>query len=238
MSDRTWRQEAESHARREFPREACGLVVVHKGRERYVACRNLAADSEDRFELDPEDYANAEAMGEVVGVFHSHPNAEARPSAADLSACRASGVRWYIVSLPSGTWVEIDPEVKKQPLYGREFVHGLWDCYGFCRDWYASEMGIELPDFVRRDDWWKLGDNLYVENFAKAGFVEISPGKLRRGDALLMQVGANVPNHAAIYLGDDQIGHHLYGRLSSREVYGGYYKKHTTHYLRYVGNVA
>ena len=47
-----------------------------------------------------------------------------------------------------------------------------------------------------------------------------------------MQVLSNVPNHAAIYLGGDVIGHHLYGRLSGRDVYGGYYKKHTTHVLR------
>ena len=48
-----------------------------------------------------------------------------------------------------------------------------------------------------------------------------------------MQVASPVPNHAAVYLGDGLILHHLQGRLSSRDVYGGYWQKITTHILRY-----
>jgi cell wall-associated NlpC family hydrolase len=53
------------------------------------------------------------------------------------------------------------------------------------------------------------------------------------GDCFLMQVASPVPNHAAVYLGDGLILHHLQGRLSSRDVYGGYWQKVTTHVLRY-----
>ena len=35
----------------------------------------------------------------------------------------------------------------------------------------------------------------------------------------------------AVYLGDGMILHHLYGRLSSRDVWGGYYQHVTTHVL-------
>lgn len=225
---------AERHARAEFPKEACGLIAVVKGRRRYFPCKNLSTEGEDRFEIDPQDYARVEDLGEIVGVFHSHPNASANPSEADRLGCEASGVVWYILGLPSGVWVNLKPSGYTVPLVGREFVHGVLDCYTLIRDWYRHERGVTLPDFQRKDEWWVAGENLYVDNFESAGF-QIVDGLPEEGDVLLMQVCSNVPNHGAIYLGNDQIVHHLYGRLSSREVYGGYYKKHTTHILRYVG---
>lgn len=223
---------AEKHARAEFPREACGLVVVKRGRRVYVPCTNSAKTPEDHFSIAPEEFAAAEGKGEVVGVFHSHPNASAEPSTADLQACNASGITWHILALPSGAWKTVEPKTTSMPLYGREFVHGSCDCYGFVRDWYAQELGIALADGTREDEWWKKGQNLYLDRYEKWGFELVKDGSLQVGDVLLMQVLSNVPNHAAIYLGGDVIGHHLYGRLSGRDVYGGYYKKHTTHVLR------
>jgi cell wall-associated NlpC family hydrolase len=48
-----------------------------------------------------------------------------------------------------------------------------------------------------------------------------------------MQLESNLPNHAAIYIGDQQILHHVQGRLSSRDVLGGYYIKSTAMVLRH-----
>jgi cell wall-associated NlpC family hydrolase len=56
---------------------------------------------------------------------------------------------------------------------------------------------------------------------------------LQYGDALLMQLGSNLPNHAAIYIDDQQILHHIQGRLSSRDVLGSYYTKNTAMVLRH-----
>lgn len=230
--NKTVLEAAEKHARAEFPREACGLVVVKRGRRIYVPCKNVAKTPEDHFVIDPEDYAAAEGVGEVVGVFHSHPNATPEPSGDDVQACNASGVPWHILALPSARWASVAPKADDLSLYGREFVHGSCDCYGFVRDWYAQELGITLDNAYREDEWWRKGQNLYVENYPSQNLYAVTDGSLQVGDILLMQVLSDVPNHAAIYLGGDVIGHHLYGRLSCRDVYGGYYKKHTTHVLR------
>ena len=134
---------------------------------------------------------------------------------------------------------EIEPEGYEAPLVGREFSHGVLDCYSLCRDWYFRERGVMLPDFERHDKWWDDGhSDLYTEHFAEAGFVEIDRKAIQPGDAVLMQVQSKnlVPNHAAIYIGDGLILHHLYGRLSSRDVYGGYWQQATRAVLRYVGD--
>ena len=221
-----------AHAKAEHPREACGLLVDIKGVTVYWACKNLA-DGTDHFIIDPNDYAEADAKGMIVAVVHSHPDAPATPSMADRVACEASGLPWLIVSYPGEQWAHIQPEGYQAPYIGRVWSHGVVDCYSLIRDWYSRERGVILPNFHRADNWWNKGQNLYVDNFAKVGFYRIDESQLRPGDALLMQIQSNVANHAAIYLDGDIILHHLHGRLSGREVYGGYYKKHTTHILRY-----
>lgn len=223
------------HAQEEAPRECCGLAVVVKGRLRYWPCKNISLHN-DQFEIDPLDYAAAEDAGEVVGVCHSHVFVNPEPSEADRVMCEHSGLPWLIVNHPVGNHVVIQPSGYVSPLVGRQYTHGVLDCYQIVVDYYKQELGIELPHFQREDGWWDRGENLYLENFAKAGFVQVGDGThedIRPHDGLLMQVGANVPNHAAVYLGDTLILQHVYGRLSSRDIYGGYWRKHTTHVLRH-----
>lgn len=224
-----------AHAQADYPREACGLVVVVKGRERYVPCRNVAEGSE-HFVLPAEDYAAAEDMGEVIAVVHSHPDAPATASEADRVACEASGLPWHIVSWPADDLRTIEPSGYQAPLVGREFAHGVLDCYTLVRDWYQRERGITLPDFPRRDDWWQHGEDLYMRHYAEAGFVAVSQDQAEQaGDVILMQLRSPVPNHAGVYLGDGTMLHHLHGRLSSRDVYGGYWQEITRCVLRYRG---
>lgn len=214
------------------------MLIVRNGRKRYVACRNLAVGT-DQFVISPEDYAMAEEQGQVVAVVHSHPNLPATPSQADRVSCEASGLPWFIVSVPSGEWSELTPSGYTAPLVGRQWSHGVLDCYSLVRDWFRQVRGIDLPDFHRHDEWWKRGDNLYLENFEAAGFRAIDVLAAKEGDCFLIQVSSPVPNHAAVYLGEGFILHHVQGRLSSRDVYGGYWQKITTHALRYVGrNIA
>ena len=216
----------------EFPREACGLVIIKNGKQKYWHCRNIGRGT-DNFVIDPEDYAKADEQGEIVAVIHSHPNLSAKPSQADLVSCETSRLPWFICGIPSEHWEYIEPSGYVAPLVGREWSHGVLDCYAIIRDWYKQERNIELLDFERSDEWWKIGGNLYLDNFAKAGFKKINVDDLDVGDVILMTLFSEVPNHGAIYLGDQQILHHVQNRLSTRDVYGGYWLKNTYCYLRY-----
>ncbi|VVE68865.1 peptidase P60 [Pandoraea anapnoica] len=232
MKDRTLNAIRE-HAAQEHPREACGLVIVAKGRERYVPCRNLAQGTE-HFVMDPQDYVTAEDAGDVIAVVHSHPDAPATPSEADMVSCEATGLPWHILSWPADDFRTIEPSGYRAPLVGRTFAHGVLDCWSLVRDFYAREMKIELPDFERRDDWWANGENLYMDGYPKAGFVHLNQDAPENvGDVILMQRRADVPNHAGVYIGKGLMLHHMHGRLSTREVYGGYWREITRCVLRH-----
>lgn len=227
--------EMRSAAELAFPNECCGLLVRDADSQalRYKPCENIAPAATDRFMLKPQDWADAEDAGTVLAVVHSHPNASANPSSADRVGCERSGLTWFIVGWPSGMVVALQPEGWQAPLIGRDFHFGVLDCYTLIQDHFQRELGLTLPDFDREDGFWDRGEELYLENFAKAGFLPVETGKLRPHDVILMQVCSDVTNHGAVYLGDSVMLHHLYHRLSCRDVYGGYWQRHTRLVVRH-----
>jgi proteasome lid subunit RPN8/RPN11 len=232
-----WRDDALRHAQECQPRESCGLLVVVRGRLRYRACPNLATDPDEHFVIDPRAWADAEDAGEIVAVVHSHPAGWPDASSADRAGCESSGLPWHIVGLPSGAWCCITPTGYRAPLLGREFRWGVHDCYSLIRDWYAEERGVVLPDFPRRAGDFEAGRDLYGEGFPRAGFVAVD-GPPEVGDVLLFRVAARVPDHGAVYVGDDRILHHMHGRLSSRDAWDGFWRERTVRVLRYANGQA
>ncbi|MDR1351493.1 MAG: C40 family peptidase [Zoogloeaceae bacterium] len=223
------------HASETAPAECCGVALVKRGKLRYVPCRNVAGHND--FEIAPEDWAATEDQGEIIGICHSHVYAPPTPSMADLAMCEQTGLPWLIVNHPTGTYQIVTPSGWHAPLIGRQFHHGVLDCFTLVRDYYR-ELGIELPDVKHEDDWWLHGKDLYRDHLELAGFVVIGDGNcrdMRIHDGLLLQVSSPVPNHAAVLVEGGQILQHCQGRLSSRNVYGGYWRDHTTHVLRHRG---
>ncbi|MGZ6477654.1 MAG: C40 family peptidase [Bdellovibrionales bacterium] len=221
------------YALSQMPNEACGVIVIEKGRERLVVCKNKSIFN-DQFSMDSADYAKASLMGEVIGIVHSHVNLASTPSEADKVSCEATGLEWFICSVPNGAWSEFKPSGYEAPLIGRTWAHGVLDCYSLVRDLYKKELKIDLIDFDREVEFWEKGFDLYCdENFKKAGFVDVPFSDLRKYDGILMKIKSKVINHAGVYLGDDKFIHHLMRRLSSRDVFAGYYRKHTVKIVRH-----
>ena len=53
------------------------------------------------------------------------------------------------------------------------------------------------------------------------------------GSVVLMHLEATVPNHGGIYIDGNMILHHVQDRLSSRDLYGGFYQKNTAKILKH-----
>ncbi|MEB3098843.1 C40 family peptidase [Achromobacter sp. D10] len=235
-----------AHAEAEYPKEACGFLVRGVDMEvTYRPAKNVSPTPEAKFEVDPLEAFAVEGEGEVLAIVHSHPEGPDGPSTADRVACDMGSIPWYIVpvylrggSPRADAAIGIAPSETRAPLMVRPFVHGVLDCYTLVRDWFKRERGVELPDHPRSDEWWLKGGNLYVDNLAADGWRVLDESEaLKPGDMILMQIGSPVPNHAALYLDDEQLSeggymhpmkgamiHHMHGRPSERALYGGMYK--------------
>ncbi|SAK69440.1 NLP/P60 protein [Caballeronia pedi] len=241
MLDDRARVAIEAHALRCYPNEACGLIV----NDGYIACSNIAVDPAHGFVIAPAAYTRAEEQGAIQTIVHSHPDTGAWPSIADLLAREASSVpEWIIVSVRRGAdhWPAIERvhrfghSADCIPLLGVPFVHGATDCYGLVRRYYLAALNLDLPDFARAGHWWEHAhSSLYVDNYEAAGFVSVGRDAiLHEGDVLFMAIASRhgIPNHAAIYLGGDEILHHLWNQLSRREGLPRY-RAHVTHVMRH-----
>jgi proteasome lid subunit RPN8/RPN11 len=203
-----------AHADQDYPREACGLIVRRAvdHAETYVPCRNIAS-GEDHFRIHPEDWAATEDQGEILAVCHSHPDAPRMPSTPDVSGCDATRLPWMI--LGNDGLHRIDPTGYE--FEGRPFIFGWSDCYTLVRDW----MGATWPEFPRS---WGIIEGLFADHMREMGLIEVQ-GDFSPGDVLLMQIQGKAANHAAIYLGGDDIIHHRVGLLSGRDQIGPYLDK-------------
>ncbi|MDO6707916.1 C40 family peptidase [Photobacterium sp. 1_MG-2023] len=221
----SYRQNMIDHAAASYPNESCGLLVRTADGLAYLSAQNLAPEPTETAIIDPEAWIEADRLGDVVGIVHSHPDGPFVLSGADRLAQQQSGLPWYLVV---GEQVREFPPVP--PLLGRRFEHGQTDCYTLFRDAYAL-AGHALPDFERDPDWWEQGKNLYLENLPEHGFFQVA--EPQPGDVLLIQLASNTPNHTAIYLGDSKLLHHCPDRLSGRDLFGGYWQKHLHSIWRY-----
>jgi desampylase len=84
-------------------REVCGLLFGTVDRiEAATPCRNVAADSACRFEIDPAALVAAHramrAGGpRLLGHYHSHPTGRAEPSPRDAADAAPDGALWLIL---------------------------------------------------------------------------------------------------------------------------------------------
>lgn len=197
-----------------YPKEVCAYTLQGQ----LFVVQNVSENPEEFFELSNEDSIK---VAKSDGFIHSHPNAPAILSKADMQSQIAVGIPFGVVavsedSVSDSVW--IGDFLLDYPIIERPFIHGVLDCYHIVRSIFWQEKGIILPDYAREDEWWYGDENLYLDNFEKAGFTEPQNfDKYEKYDVVLMKVGSQKINHAGVYMGDGKFIHHLANRVSRED---------------------
>jgi [CysO sulfur-carrier protein]-S-L-cysteine hydrolase len=93
-----------AHARSEIPNECCGILAGSKGKVIKLYRTTNADHSPLRYTVDGREliaiYQEIEEKGwELLGIYHSHVNAEAYPSEIDIRSAYLPQALYFIISL-------------------------------------------------------------------------------------------------------------------------------------------
>jgi proteasome lid subunit RPN8/RPN11 len=223
----TWKESFIKYAKTQAPEEACGLLAIIKGKETFWPCKNLAEGKFEFFILDPDDWAECEDTGEIIGVIHSHPVGAATPSDNDRAACEHLGFPYFIYSIEHDHWESFEPTGWKAPsLIGRKFIWGKYDCWSIISDWFLETKNIKIKDFIENP--------LFEKGLPITGFKKQESNKnIKVGDVLLFQSVTGNLDHVAVYIGDNMILNHNIKALSCREFFDLRYQQALRGVYRY-----
>jgi proteasome lid subunit RPN8/RPN11 len=100
------------HAEEAYPAECCGVLLGTRNSNNrevveVVACGNMAMTPRTRYEIDVRELVRVQRDGrgrelEIVGIYHSHPEHEAKWSATDLRDAEWAGCSHLIVEVREG----------------------------------------------------------------------------------------------------------------------------------------
>lgn len=214
-----------------YPHEAVGYVVD----DIYIPVKNISDTPETNFKVDGITQLEMREKGNLQALIHSHPYKLGVlhrwpvewPSSTDIeNHAKDPSIAWGIVAtegegISEMVWMD---DNDRPSLEGRQWKHGITDCYALIRDYYWFEHGIFLKDYARDMEWWAGNQNLYEDNFEKEGFEVIDPREARVGDLVLMRYAARMINHAAVITGVDEILHHQYHKLSGKDGWSKWHK--------------
>lgn len=116
------------HARRETPREVCGVIAGNGNRAvKIIPVQNVDKHPTVRFTMDPHALSHilpalADEQLQLLGFYHSHPNANPIPSQSDIKEASYPDVLTVIVSLKQAqphiaAWKILHTEITRVSLH-------------------------------------------------------------------------------------------------------------------------
>lgn len=211
-------QAAMSHAKAEFPDEACGAIIKGK----YLPFENTVEDKANAFEISADAWFVHYTAGDVDCLVHSH-NDFNKASVLDQVQQKELDIPSLIINLRQKSVIDciVFGCEEIAPLFGRPFFYGAFDCISLVNDFVRQEFDIVLPNPAHDWEFWLHGESPLEDFLAQDNnktVYEIPVTEARRGDILFYNMyGTRYYNHmAAVYEDNMTILHHLDGHISGK----------------------
>lgn len=99
------------------PRECCGFVIKRADDTLDIfPCANVAINNEEQYYIKIENYILAEAIGEVIGVYHSHTKGTNSFSNADLTLSDKLELLNVLYIVETDKFYTYYPKLENEPI--------------------------------------------------------------------------------------------------------------------------
>ena len=261
LTDDYIESEIRKHANSDLENECCGFVVFSEKEKVNVIfpCQNQSRHKGEHFSICPKDYIRASRLGEIIAVYHSHPNqAVGEFSEFDKIQSEVHELPSILYNIKEDKFFEYEPDGYKSSYVGRMFQIGNQDCFALLRDYYKNELGINFDNF-KRDELWtndltnfskekvqeiKLSPrSTFVENLnillKKENLVEVIQGQpnveeMMNHDIILFKYyDLDKPSHCGVYIDGNKVLHHPVRNYSRIQNYSELLRRQTYSILRH-----
>ena len=211
------KQDAMLHFINCFPEEGCGVFTKD---DRFVPFQNTAIGNLNSFAITDRYFNQLFINDNIACIVHSH-NEYPHASKADLEYQAEIDIPFGIMNFRNGSpdmFVFFGDGIDTEPLIGRRFFFGVWDCRALVTDYIDQEFGKRLIVPPYEKDFWEKDEPVF-ESVVGASDFPVSfcdTGILEPYDLVFYKVYSKVINHVAIVMPTGHLLHHFNNKLSQR----------------------
>lgn len=201
-------------------REVCGFIYADGHTAKLFPCVNVAENPAEEFQIESLDYIRAEYLGDIFGVYHSHPTPVGF-SEADLECAEELALPFYMYDVQADKWNEYIPKSYEPRVECEDFVLGFKDCYGLVKDYFWLSYKKYLSDYDRDESFVHEEQGVIMDSFEKEGFTKVPVDSIQIGDVILFKTDKALPQHFGILIAPQVFLHHPQNGLSRKEMLTG-----------------
>ena len=214
-----FREKMYEHAIKEFPKEA-GFAIKNG---KLIILKNKSDNPENFFQVEDPKLVDKASI-----VIHSHTVDMPYPSLDDIAWARANALPCGVFAISNYQYentlscsdiVVFNNDDYDVNLYNRPtFIPNVFDCQTLVLSYFKQKKGLILTPCPVNNPLDLSNKDILLQNLNRyTEFIEVPPEKAKQGDMIVFKIKATYPNHLGIYLGKNQLLHHLYGKPACKE---------------------
>lgn len=202
------------YCRSKLPYESGGIFTDHN----FIPFENESDTPSNKYYINNPDFYYLLSQEKIKCLIHSHNNYP-HSSIDDQRAQKDFDIPFCIINFRNGTCEHVifwGNDIPKEPLIGRPFFFGVFDCLTLSADYIFNKYNKQVPTPDRDVDYWKYNQSLFEDTVSDKEYPIdfIDKDDITIDDFLFYKFDSKYINHVGTLMDNGRILHHFMGKKS------------------------